>query len=140
MIKPFENLIRHSSGVRPVTPSAQANIWYTYDVAGNIVHVKDTYVFHGQLTNSLTGQVFKDHRAGQENVDFRDLTYTLTGSTFHLINPGEGTVFHDAGKIVINIVTGQVLWQSGKFEMRSSGLDVCGWVGDGVIIAWQPLN
>ncbi|CAG1000349.1 hypothetical protein ANRL4_03088 [Anaerolineae bacterium] len=118
---------------------AKANIWFTYDASGNIIHIKVTFLTHGQLTNLQTGQVYKDHRAGQENGDYRDMEYTHSGNSIHLINPGEGTVFRDAGRIVINLINGEVVWERGNHEATFSVLDVCGWVGDGVVVGWQPL-
>lgn len=117
----------------------KANVWNTFDSAGTLIHVKDTFVFHGQVTNLLTGQVYKDHRAGQENLDYQTLIYSHNGNYIHLINPGEGTVFRDAGRIGINLITGEVVWERGTHEAPFSGLDVCGWVGDGVVVGWQPL-
>ncbi|MCC6974174.1 MAG: hypothetical protein IT322_09215 [Anaerolineae bacterium] len=117
----------------------KANVWYTYDASGNIIHVKDTFVFQVQVTNLLTGQVYKDHRAGQENLDYQTLIYSHNGNYIHLINPGEGTIFRDAGRIGINLITGEVVWERGTHEAFFSGLDVCGWVGGGVVVGWQPL-
>jgi hypothetical protein len=117
------------------------NEFTDYDDAGNPLRITWTQSFHGVVTNLNTGEtVFRDRFEGRDSFDFTTEVYSQSGATRHLFRPGEGTLYHDAGRISVNVVTGEVLEESGRHPFFTSGISsFCQLVPEaGNEISWMP--
>lgn len=95
--------------------------------------------FHGELTILGTGQVYRDNTAAVGVFTPADMIYTESGNTRHIFSPGEGTLWHDRGRIVLDVITGMPIFDSGHHELTFSGLDICGILGMGHYVWWEVL-
>jgi hypothetical protein len=114
-----------------------------YDESGNMLRITWTQSFHGVVTNLNTGEVVtRDRFEGRDSLDFTTLTYSQSGATRHFFRPGEGTLYHDAGRIAIDLVTGAVIEESGPHPLVESGFSsFCQLVdGAGEEIFWEPQS
>lgn len=115
------------------------NEFTDFDEAGNVLAITWATSFHGIVTNLNTGEVVtRDRFEGRDSVDFTTLTYSQSGATHHFFRPGEGTLYHDAGRIVIDLVTGEVIEESGPHTLTAQSF--CEFIdGAGDEISWEPL-
>lgn len=125
----------------------QGRFWFNvyevteYDETGNVLQITWTSTFHGVVTNLSTGElVAQDRFGGREVVDFTSSTYAQLGATRHLFRSGEGTLYHDAGRFMIDISTGEIIEETGLHSLRHSGLtSFCQLIdGAGNEILWEP--
>ena len=104
--------------------SARARLFVNKD--GNpkkaIVHLSD----HGTFTNAATGESVSGHDAWTEiyvpTVEDPD-TVTSVGLSIHFNVPGAGIVFIEAGKVVFDGETGEVLVAHGKHQFLDEDFD-----------------
>lgn len=80
--------------------------FYFYDKDGNVIRIKNNFLWHGELTDRETGQVFTDKWAESDQYDPADwplLTQTSTGNWEHVRARGSGgeVRYHAAGRLVI---------------------------------------
>lgn len=133
-----------SGGVTEGDTQLEGRFWFNinefsdYDGAGNLLRTTWTQSFHGLITNVDTGAaVVRDRFEGRDSFDETTGIYTQSGATRHMFLPGEGTLYHSAGRISINVNTGEVLWQRGPHPLGPSSF--CELVeGAGEEIAWVP--
>ncbi len=108
------------------------------DQDGNVVRIWDWAKGFGTLINSEDPT--KSETGSSPNVwewDFRDMTFTIRGMSFHNNIPGEGRVAHDAGVLVFELLsydfatgdfeTGELLHSGGKHP-GFEGIDWCSMV------------
>jgi len=131
-----------SSGAE-VDGSFWSNDNYITELEGTILTITGSTTGHGELTSS-TGQTYQDQVSAHYEyvVDISTvpetlLEYSESGNSRHLFVPGEGTIYHDAGTlaIVIDPLTGEVtVEETGHHDLFFSGLDVCGYFGEGTAV------
>jgi hypothetical protein len=90
------------------------------DKAGNVTAVTVKVNFFGVLTNSKTGETFRDHVSFTEHHDLVEGTTTITGSTFHFVESGEGVVFSEGGNKIIVDEDGSVSFDAGPNDFGTS--------------------
>jgi hypothetical protein len=83
------------------------------DQAGTPVKFKEQLVFNGQFTNETTGQTLLERDSNTLFQDLQSSLVTIVGLPFRLFIPGAGIVLRDAGKIVFDPATGEVLFDAG---------------------------
>lgn len=110
-----------------------------YNAAGEIETIRWNVSFHGELTIVGTGQVYKDNTAAVGVLNLADLIYTESGNTRHIFSPGEGTLWHDRGRIVLDVATWTPIFDSGHHELMFTDLDICGILGIGHYVSWEIL-
>jgi hypothetical protein len=125
----------------------EGRFWFTvnevtdYDESGTLlsIHLDDLVSRCGdQPEYRASGD--RDWFEGRDGVDFTTLTYAQSGATRHFFRPGEGTLYHDAGRITIDLVTGQVIEESGPHPLADAGFtSFCQFVeGAGQQFLWEP--
>jgi len=109
-----------------------------YDSGGTPLRITWTQSFHGLLANLNTGEVVvRDRFEGRDSLDLTTLVYTQSGATRHMFLPGEGTVYHSSGRISVDLLSGEVLWQDGPHPIGPASF--CDLVeGAGPEISWEP--
>jgi hypothetical protein len=55
-------------------------------------------------------------------LDFADGTITITGISFHYTVPHDGLAVADHGRLVLDLVTGEVLFLAGSSDVFDEGL------------------
>jgi hypothetical protein len=70
--------------------------------------------FMGVVTNTETGETFRDHAAFTETFDLVAGTTTVSGASYHYIVGGRGSVYAEVGHKVTVTVTGDVTFQAGQ--------------------------
>jgi hypothetical protein len=89
------------------------------DHDGNLVRLHFDVSGVDTFRNSVTGKTFSQQ---YHNVVFRDVdanTVTNVGVVFNVTVPGHGAVLQSVGRIVFNRVTGELLFQAGKWDIIS---------------------
>ena len=111
-----------------------------YDGAGTPLRITWTQSFHGLLTNLSTGEnIARDRFEGRDSLDLTTWIYTQSGATRHLFLPGEGTLYHSAGRISMDWFTGEVFWERGPHPPGFGSF--CELVqGAGPEISWVPQD
>ena len=84
-----------------------------YDANGNLVRERVKAYGTGTLINSETGETNTGSSPQIYFNDFIEGTETTVGRRNHNNLPGEGNVALDAGRIVIDMQTGEVLFSAG---------------------------
>jgi hypothetical protein len=133
-----------NGAVDPSDTHLEGTFWFNvnevtdYDSAWNPLRITWTQSFDGLVTNMNTGElVVKDRFAGRDSLDLTAPIYTQSGATRHMFVPGEGTIYHSAGRISVNFLTGEVLWQDGPHPTGiASFCDLL--EGAGPEISWEP--
>jgi hypothetical protein len=84
-----------------------------FDQAGAPVQFKEQIVFNGQFTNETTGQALLERDRNTLFADLQSGIVNIVGVPFRLFIPGAGIVLRDAGKIIFDPATGEVLFDAG---------------------------
>jgi hypothetical protein len=80
--------------------------------------------FLGTITNSVTGETFRDHSTFTETYDLVEGTTTVSGSSYHYIVKGQGQLFAEVGHKITIDETGGTSFQAGQDDFVQS--DVAG--------------
>ncbi len=84
------------------------------DKQGNPIRTQVHVKYTGSLTNSVTGYSVSDTPDSFMLVfDHRDQTLTVVGLTWSINLPGEGHVVLNAGRLVFDPTTGEVMFMAG---------------------------
>ena len=94
----------------------------TFDRAGDPLTVATHANFFGVVTNSLTGETFRDHVAFTETLQLAEGATTVSGSSFHFVDAGSGQVYAEVGHKVIVSATGEVTFQAGQDDFVQTDL------------------
>jgi hypothetical protein len=100
-----------------------------YDDAGNPVRLtRKVFVENGNAIyyNSSDPSYWLPGGNGEREVNTFDLvnrTVTTTAASFKVKLPGDGVIFMNAGRIVLDRVTGEVLFQAGQMDFYDGNLD-----------------
>jgi hypothetical protein len=89
-----------------------------FDAEGDPVRIQVQAFFQGTLTNPATGESI---RGQQQLVIFRDFEApterTWAGLRFRAVFPGAGALLLDAGRLVFDVVTGDVSFEAGPHQV-----------------------
>jgi hypothetical protein len=89
-----------------------------FDAEGDPVRSQVQAFFQGTLTNPATGESV---RGQQQLVIFRDFEVaserTWAGLRFRAVFPGAGALLLDAGRLVFDVVTGEVSFEGGPHQV-----------------------
>jgi hypothetical protein len=88
---------------------------YFYDQAGNLARVQETFQVYVTFVNLATQKTVVEHDAGLFVFDPAANTLKRTGLPLSVREEG-GFLWLDAGNIVFNIVTGEVIFEAGPHE------------------------
>ena len=83
-------------------------------------------VLHGSFLGTITnadGDTFRDHSTFTETYDLVKGTTTVSGSSYHYIVKGKGTVFGDIGHKITIDATGEVSFQAGQDDFVQQGME-----------------
>jgi hypothetical protein len=95
-----------------------------FNKAGEAVKAVLQGRFLGTITNSVTGETFRDHSTFTETYDLVEGTTTVSGSSYHYIVKGQGQVFAEVGHKITIDETGEITFQAGQDDFVQS--DVAG--------------
>jgi hypothetical protein len=95
-----------------------------YNSAGEAVKEVLQGRFLGTITNSVSGETFRDHSTFTETYDLVEGTTTVSGSSYHYIVKGQGQVFAEVGHKITIDETGEISFQAGQDDFVQS--DVAG--------------
>ena len=93
-----------------------------FNQAGAVTKVNQHINFSQSIYyNSENPAIFIEGGPGELQNDHFDFTgdvptLAITGLTFKVTLPGNGVIFHEAGRIVIDFETGEVLFQAGPHD------------------------
>jgi len=95
----------------------------TFDRSGTPIAVAMHANFFGVVTNSETGETFRDHVAFTETEHVPTGTTTVSGSSFHFVEAGSGQVYAEVGHKILVSATGEVTIQSGQDDFTQTDLE-----------------
>jgi hypothetical protein len=73
--------------------------------------------FFGTITNSVSGNTYRDHSTFTETYDLVNATTTVSGQSYHYIVKGQGQVFAEVGHKIMVTETGDVTFQGGQDDL-----------------------
>lgn len=90
-----------------------------YDKEGNLVRSFETYSHHylHTYTNPATGTTLTTGGPAAFRYEYHEdgsVTFTATGLQDNITVPGEGSVFRDAGKLVVE--SGEITFEAGRHD------------------------
>jgi hypothetical protein len=94
-----------------------------FDKDGNVVRENIHYHFLGKLTNRTTGLTIRDEGYSNAKIDYVANTQTSSGVIWNLNVPGHGVIALDAGTVVFDMDTWEMLHEGGPHQVLH-GLDV----------------
>ena len=99
-----------------VMDSEYVQVTTYYDRAGEAIKIATRANFFGTITNTASGNTYRDHASFTETIDLRDGTTSVSGISYHYIVKGQGQVFAEIGhKIwVTDSDPPEVLFQGGQ--------------------------
>ena len=90
-----------------------------FNKAGDPVKVATRANFFGTITNTATGDTFRDHASFTETIDVPKGTTTVNGISYHYIVGGQGQVYAEIGHKIMVTATGEVIFQGGQADLAS---------------------
>ena len=84
-----------------------------YDQNGDLVRVRGSFRGTGELVNTVTGKTETGSSPSVFFDNFRTETTSIVGLGLHNNVPGQGIVALDAGRIVIDWATDEVIFEAG---------------------------
>ena len=72
--------------------------------------------FFGTITNSVSGNTYRDHSTFTETYDLVNGTTTVSGQSYHYIVKGQGQVFAEVGHKITVDATGEIIHQGGQSD------------------------
>jgi hypothetical protein len=106
------------------TFEGQFKVWF--DADGNPVRAVEHYNYDAIYYADTNPDEYVRGGPGEvENlqVEFVDGTFAVAGLPFKLTIPGYGVVFHDAGRVVFDLGTGDILFESGPSDFLDENLE-----------------
>lgn len=112
------------------TPVDERATQITYfDREGNPSRIRITFQVKGLLTNSVTGETFRDHAAGVLEFNLLTGTISISDLSFNYHSPGEGVLFLEAGRRVVD-ANGDLVFSAGPIDFVEEGFDgICAALG-----------
>jgi hypothetical protein len=102
-----------------VMDSESVTVTTFFDKAGDPVKVATRANFFGTITNSATGETFRDHASFTETENIPKGTTTVNGVSYHYIVGGQGEVYAEMGHKISVTATGEVTFQGGQADLAS---------------------
>jgi Ca2+-binding RTX toxin-like protein len=102
-----------------VMDSESVQVTTFYNKAGDEIKVAMRANFFGTITNTLTGDTFRDHASFTETVNLVKGTTTVNGISYHYVVGGQGQVFAEIGHKIMVTATGEVIFQGGQDDLAS---------------------
>lgn len=90
-----------------------------FNKAGVAIKIATRANFFGTITNSATGDTFRDHASFTETVNVPKGTTTVNGVSYHYIVGGQGQVYAEIGHKIMVTSTGEVSFQGGQDDLAS---------------------
>jgi hypothetical protein len=107
--------------------SERIQITTYFDRAGDPVKIAMRANFFGEVTNSETGETFRDHVAFTETENVPAGTITVSGSSYHFVEAGEGQIYAEVGHKILVSEDGTVIFQAGQDDFTQTDLQgLCG--------------
>jgi hypothetical protein len=109
--------------------SVHAILMFHYDAAGSEVRItRKLFIDNGNAIyyNSEEPSYWLPGDNGAREVDTLNLvngSFTSTATTFKVTLPGHGVIFIDAGRVVYNDYTGEVLFLAGPLDYVNADFD-----------------
>jgi hypothetical protein len=91
----------------------------SFNEAGDPVKIATRANFFGTITNTLTGDTFRDHASFTETMNLVNGTTTVNGISYHYIVGGQGQVFAEIGHKIFVTDTFEVIFQGGQDDLAS---------------------
>ena len=95
-----------------------------FDASGNPIRVQVHANFDGVITNSASGNTYRDPGHFTVVEDVVNGTVTFHGEFFAIVAPGVGIVIQDTGRITFD-ADGNVIFQAGPHEVLTGTADFC---------------
>jgi hypothetical protein len=102
-----------------VMDSESVQVTTFYNDAGDEIKVATRANFFGTITNTLTGETFRDHASFTETMNLVNGTTTVNGISYHYIVGGRGQVFAEIGHKIFVTDTFEVIFQGGQDDLAS---------------------
>jgi hypothetical protein len=102
-----------------VMDSESVQVTTFFNSAGDPVKVATRANFFGTITNTATGDTFRDHASFTETVDIPAGTTTVNGVSYHYMVGGKGQVYAEIGHKISVTATGEVIFQGGQADLAS---------------------
>jgi hypothetical protein len=102
-----------------VMDSESVQVTTFFNNAGDPVKVATRANFFGTITNTATGDTFRDHASFTETVDIPAGTTTVNGVSYHYMVGGRGQVYAEIGHKISVTATGEVIFQGGQADLAS---------------------
>jgi hypothetical protein len=102
-----------------VMDSETVKVTTYFDKAGDPDKVATRANFFGTITNSATGETFRDHASFTETLDIPAGTTTVNGVSYHYVDDGQGEVYAEIGHKISVTATGEVTFQGGQADLAS---------------------
>jgi len=102
-----------------VMDSESVQVTTFYNKAGDKIKVATRANFFGTITNTLTGETFRDHASFTETMNLVNGTTTVNGISYHYIVGGRGQVFAEIGHKIFVTDTFEVIFQGGQDDLAS---------------------
>ena len=112
-------------GVTLTETFTDVNTFITFfDASGNPVRVEFHDNFDGVITNSASGNTYRDPGHVTIVFDVVDGSVTFRGEFFAIVAPGVGIVVQDTGTLTFD-ADGNIIFQAGPHQMSSGTADLC---------------
>jgi hypothetical protein len=95
-----------------------------FDASGNPIRVHLHENFDGVITNSASGNTYRDPGHWTLVEDVVNGTVTFHGEFFAIVAPGVGIVIQDTGTITFD-ADGNIIFQAGPHEVLTGTADFC---------------
>ena len=96
-----------------------------FDASGNPIRVQLVGNFDGVLTNSASGNTYRDPGHVMQVLDVVDGSVTFHGEFFAFVAPGVGIVVQDTGKLTFD-ADGNIIFQAGPhMVLTGTAPDLC---------------
>ena len=112
-------------GVTLTETFTDVNTFITFfDASGNPVRVDFHQNFDGVITNSASGNTYRDPGHVTIVFDVVDGSVTFRGEFFAIVAPGVGIVIQDTGTLTFD-ADGNIIFQAGPHEFFTGTADFC---------------
>jgi hypothetical protein len=90
-----------------------------FNEAGDPIKIATRANFFGTITNTTSGNTYRDHASFTETVNVPKGTTTVNGVSYHYIVGGQGQVYAEIGHKISVSATGEVTFQGGQDDLAS---------------------
>jgi hypothetical protein len=113
-----------------VMDSESVQVTTFFDKAGDPIKVATRANFFGTITNSASGNTYRDHASFTETINVPKGTTTVNGVSYHYTVAGQGQVFAEIGHKVMVTETGEVIFQGGQDDLAADPdlVTLCDWL------------